>query len=116
MKRIFCDGSGNGNFAYVDEEGNFKVGHLDGITAVKAEYHAVILGMETEKDDLEVMTDSEIVVKQLNRIWRVRDMDIAELVKKCWKLMEGRTVTIKKCRGTKNPADVYTKQPVMEDE
>lgn len=49
----------------------------------QAEYRAVILALEKAKElggeDLEFYLDSELVVKQLNREYRVKDADLAPL-------------------------------------
>ena len=57
----------------------------------QAEYRALLLGLEKAKlegvAELECYLDSELVVKQLKREYRVKDKDLAVLFVKVWNLM-----------------------------
>lgn len=56
----------------------------------QAEYRALIFGLERAKvlgaDEVECRLDSELIVKQLNRHYKVRDPDLAPLFVKVWNL------------------------------
>jgi ribonuclease HI len=59
----------------------------------QAEYRAVIAAIEKAKqfgaEDLEFFLDSELVVKQLNREYKVRDKDLAPLFMKIYNTSMG---------------------------
>jgi ribonuclease HI len=56
----------------------------------QAEYRALILGLEKAQEfraqEIECFLDSELVVKQLNREYKVKDRDLAPLFIKVWNL------------------------------
>jgi ribonuclease HI len=56
----------------------------------QAEYQALILGLEKTAEfsakEINCYLDSELVVKQLNREYRVKDKDLAPLFVKVWNL------------------------------
>ncbi len=58
----------------------------------QAEYKALILGLEKAKDagaqEIECFLDSELVVKQLNREYKVKDKELGVLFVKVWNLMQ----------------------------
>lgn len=73
----------------------------------QAEYRALILGMEKAKklkaSELECYLDSELVVKQLNREYRVKDKDLEPLFIKIYNLtLSFKYVTFKHIRREKN--------------
>ena len=90
---IFTDGGARGNpgpagIGAVILNGEGKViaeisEYIGEATNNQAEYKALIAGLVKAKElgtsDLEVFLDSELVVKQLNREYRVKDKDLAPL-------------------------------------
>lgn len=100
--QIYTDGGARGNpgpagIGAVIWDGNNLVGrHKDYIgeaTNNQAEYKAVILALEEAKkldaEELEFFLDSELVVKQLNREYKVKDKDLAPLFVRVWNLSMG---------------------------
>lgn len=97
---IYTDGGARGNpgpaasaFVIYNEEKKIieKGGKFLGKTTNnQAEYQAVILALPRAKDlgakEIEFYLDSELVVKQLNREYKVRDADLAPLFLKIWNL------------------------------
>jgi probable phosphoglycerate mutase len=91
--KLSTDGGARGNpgpaaFAYVleDEDGNVLESHGEAIghaTNNVAEYRAVIAGLEAAKRhgvrDLEVVSDSELVVKQMRGEYKVKNDALREL-------------------------------------
>ena len=66
----------------------------------QAEYQALVLGLEKAKEhsvtEVECLLDSELVVKQLNREYKVKDKDLGVQFVKVWNLMQGfKKVTFK---------------------
>lgn len=57
-----------------------------------AEYRALLRGLEEAKrygvTELECRLDSELVVRQLNRVYKVRDKDLVPLFVKVWNLAQ----------------------------
>lgn len=58
----------------------------------QAEYQAIILGLEKaleeRVEELECFLDSELVVKQLNREYKVKNQELAPLFVKVWNLSQ----------------------------
>lgn len=58
----------------------------------QAEYQALILGLEkaleAKVEEIECFLDSELVVKQLNREYKVKNPDIAKVFVKVWNLAQ----------------------------
>jgi len=91
--KLFTDGGARGNpgpagigAVILDEEGKMIAEiseYIGETTNNQAEYKALIAGLAKAKElgaeELEVFLDSELVVKQLNREYRVKDKDLASL-------------------------------------
>jgi ribonuclease H / adenosylcobalamin/alpha-ribazole phosphatase len=91
--RLFTDGGARGNpgpaaAAYVLEgdDGTVLVAHGEAIgvaTNNVAEYRALVAGLEQARDlgvdDLEVVSDSELVVKQMRGEYKVKNAALREL-------------------------------------
>lgn len=100
--QIYTDGGARGNpgpagIGVVIWSGNELVGrhkaYIGEATNNQAEYRAVILALEEVKKldvpELEFFLDSELVVKQLNREYKVKDKDLAPLFVQVWNLSLG---------------------------
>ncbi|MEK7167857.1 MAG: ribonuclease HI family protein [Patescibacteria group bacterium] len=105
---LFTDGGARGNPGPAGIGAVLKIGdkihrhkrYLGVSTNNQAEYQALIMGLEQAKqegvEELECFLDSELVVKQLNREYKVKDQDLALLFVKVWNLMSGfKKVTFK---------------------
>jgi ribonuclease HI len=91
--RLFTDGGARGNpgpaaFAYVleDEHGDVLAAHGEAMgvaTNNVAEYSALLAGLEKAAelgvDELEVVSDSELMVKQMRGEYRVKNEALREL-------------------------------------
>lgn len=107
--KIFTDGSGkSGRFAYVvDEPGKkrVKIFRKFGITNNEAEFLAVIGALkENPKEDIEIFSDSELMVKQLNQEYAIKEERLRKLAEEVWKLCEGREVKFNWVPREKNKA------------
>ncbi len=98
--KLFTDGGARGNpgpagiggvlYNSKDEVvADFSV-YLGETTNNQAEYKALLKGLElaleNKVEDLECFLDSELVVKQLNREYKVKNKDLALLFVKAWNL------------------------------
>lgn len=102
MKAILhTDGGARGNpgpagigavLKFGDKEHCYKR-YIGEATNNQAEYRALILGLEKARElgasEVECRLDSELVVKQLNREYRVKDRDLAQLFVQVWNLSQG---------------------------
>jgi probable phosphoglycerate mutase len=91
--RLFTDGGARGNpgpaaFAYVleAEDGTVLAAHGEAIgraTNNVAEYRALVAGLEKalelEVDEVEVVSDSELLVRQMTGVYRVKNEALQEL-------------------------------------
>lgn len=100
--QIHTDGGARGNpgpagIGVVIWDGNNLVGrhnaYIGEATNNQAEYKAVILALQEARklgaEELEFFLDSELVVKQLNREYKVKDKDLAPLFVQVWNLSLG---------------------------
>ncbi|MBP9802013.1 ribonuclease HI family protein [Patescibacteria group bacterium] len=99
--KLFTDGGSRGNpgpaaiggVLYEEEKVLADFSHYLGQgTNNQAEYSALLMGLELAKKhkvtDLQCFLDSELVVKQLNKEYRVKDADLAKLFVKVWNLSQ----------------------------
>lgn len=74
-----------------DEKFEFKK-YIGKTTNNQAEYQALLMGLEKAKShdvtELTCYLDSELVVKQLNREYKVKDADLATQFVKVWNLAQ----------------------------
>jgi len=104
--RIYTDGGARGNpgpagigvvVLSLDQgqegEALAKISNYIGETTNnQAEYKAVIAGLERAielgADEVEIVSDSELLVKQCNGEYKVKDPDLAQLFMKVWNLRQ----------------------------
>lgn len=57
-----------------------------------AEYSAVIFGLRKAKElgatDVAIISDSKLVIEQLKRNWKVKDVKLQKLFMECWNLLQ----------------------------
>jgi ribonuclease HI len=114
---IFTDGGARGNpgpagigCVILDEQGNAVAEiseYIGETTNNQAEYKALLAGLTKAKDlgakEIDVFLDSELVVKQMNREYRVKDKDLAPLFVKVYNLTLGfKRIIFKHIRRKKN--------------
>jgi ribonuclease HI len=81
MEKIFTDGSGDGRIAWYDETTgeNFSADSTAS-TSNEAEYLAVKDALSKAKSkDVEIFSDSKLVVSQLKREWHIKEPRLREL-------------------------------------
>ncbi len=99
--KLFTDGGSRGNpgpaaIGGVIYENDQEIAHFSKYlgtgTNNQAEYTALLTGLELAKkhkiNNLQCFLDSELVVKQLNKEYRVKDADLAKLFVKVWNLAQ----------------------------
>lgn len=100
MLHIYTDGGARGNPGpaaagiVLKDEKNKNIAAfgrcLGETTNNQAEYQALILGLERAKElgasEVKCFADSELMIKQLNHQYKVRDKDLAPLFLKIWNL------------------------------
>ena len=98
--KIFCDGGARGNpgpaaIGYVIKNSDDEIVHSEGkyigeTTNNQAEYQAVLFALEKAMEvggtELDFYLDSELVVKQLNREYKVKNQDLAQQFIKIYNL------------------------------
>ncbi|MEK7509033.1 MAG: ribonuclease HI family protein [Patescibacteria group bacterium] len=97
---IYTDGGARGNpgpaaagVVIKNEDGKILAEfgkYLDEATNNQAEYQALVLALEKAKEmggtEIQCLADSELMVKQLNHQYKVRDANLAPLFLKVWNL------------------------------
>jgi len=99
---IYTDGGARGNpgpagIGVAIWDGNVLVGtyskYIGEATNNQAEYQAVVLGLEQARRlkaaMLDFYLDSELVVSQLNREFKIKDQSLGSLFVRAWNLMVG---------------------------
>lgn len=103
--RVFTDGGARGNpgpagFGVVIQDAQGKViesfgEYIGETTNNQAEYRGMIAALERAKalgaTEVEAFADSEILVKQLHRVYRVKNAGLAPLFVKIWNLAQSFT-------------------------
>jgi ribonuclease HI len=111
VQKIYTDGSGDGRMAWYNETtGESWSGKREGATSNEAEYLAVYNALESAKvNDIEIVSDSKLVVHQLKREWHIKDDKMRELFDKVQKLIQDRGLNVKFIwiPREKNPAGKY---------
>ena len=73
--------------------------YLGAKTNNEAEYAALILLLEEARQrgikELEIMGDSNLVVKQVSKEWKINFPHLRELAKNAWSLMEGSDIKLR---------------------
>ncbi len=105
---IHTDGGARGNPGPAGIGATIKIGdkvheikrYIGEATNNQAEYRALILALEHARElgvtEADCRLDSELVVKQMNREYKVKDKDLATLFIKVWNLMsEFEKITFK---------------------
>lgn len=93
---IYTDGGARGNpgpagiGVHIVGKGDYQE-YIGVATNNQAEYKAVLLALEKAKLwsalDIDFFLDSELVVKQLNREYKVKDRELAKIFIKIWNLL-----------------------------
>jgi ribonuclease HI len=105
--KIFCDGGSRGNpgpsaagvvFLTTDDEVLAEYNEYLGIqTNNYAEYSAVLLGLKNinnfEHEKLEFYLDSQLVERQLNGVYKVKNANIKPIFEKIQTLLPGKSIT-----------------------
>ncbi|PWB38964.1 MAG: ribonuclease H [Parcubacteria group bacterium] len=114
--RLFSDGGARGNpgpaaIGAVLYNGTKTIGtvseYIGETTNNQAEYKAVIAGLklalENKITELHCFLDSELVVEQLNRNYKVKDKELAKLFVQVWNLSQSfKKVTFQHVRREQN--------------
>ncbi len=92
--KVYTDGSGDGKYGFFIEETNTaKVFTKENITNNRAEYLAVLEALKFTTGDIEIYSDSKLVVNQLNHEWDIKDDSLRDLAVEIWKLIGNRKVS-----------------------
>ena len=97
MQRIYTDGSGDGRMAWYNESNNESwSGQREGITNNEAEYLAVYDALSKVEDkEVEILSDSKLVVNQLNREWHIKHNTMRELFDKIQNLINEKGLKVR---------------------
>ena len=107
MLRIFTDGSGKtGKYLFfVEEISVVKSFQRKGITNNVAEYLPVIEALKAfPKDDVEIISDSRLIVNQLQKNFKIKNSELKKLAEQTWSLMKERKVIFTNVPREKNKA------------
>ncbi len=95
MTDIYSDGSGKtGKYAYVIPEKKIvKIFQKKRTTNNEAEYFGVIEALKQNKEkDISIYSDSQLIVNQLNKNYKIKEPRLKALAEQVWKLCENRNV------------------------
>lgn len=95
-QKIYVDGSGDGRFCWYNETTNqSKSYRKKGITNNQAEYFAVYNALIENEGEIEILSDSKLIVNQLNRSWHIRDENLRELFDKVQEIIRRKNLNVK---------------------
>ena len=127
--KLFTDGGARGNpgpaaiggvIYNADKEIASFSEYIGETTNNQAEYKAIVRGLElaleNNIENLECYLDSELVVKQINKEYKVKDKNLAKIFVKLWNLtLKFKKITFAHVRREKNKrADVLVNQALDE--
>jgi ribonuclease HI len=97
MQKIYTDGSGDGRMAWYNEDTNKGwSGQKEGLTNNQAEYLAIYNALSSVEDkNIEILSDSNLAVNQLNREWHIKEGSLRELFDKIQNLINERGLNVK---------------------
>lgn len=70
---------------WVTEDGQSKAVPIIERTNNEAEYSAVLMALRAVKDVTEILSDSQLIVNQLNRKWHIKEARLREYALEIWK-------------------------------
>ncbi len=100
VAKLFTDGGARGNpgpaaiggVLILDAKSHTFSEYIGETTNNQAEYKALLFGLQLAQqhkvDELHCFLDSELVVKQINKEYKVKDQDLAKLFVKVWNLAQ----------------------------
>lgn len=108
MVKVFTDGGSRGNpgnsacafVVYEDEKEIYSESKFLGTqTNNYAEYSGVLIALQyieqrTQKKEIHFFLDSELVVKQLNGIYKIKNQDLLKLIIEIKKLIKGNNLIV----------------------
>ncbi len=97
VDRIFVDGSGDGRFCWYNETDNsYKSYKQESITNNEAEYLAILKALEeNHSEEIEIFSDSEVVVNQLNRNYHIKEVRLRGLFDKVQEIIKKKNIKVK---------------------
>lgn len=97
MQKIYTDGSGDGRMAWYNESTNKGwSGQEEGLTNNEAEYLAIYSALSAAEDkDVEILSDSDLAVNQLNRKYHIKKDSLRKLFDKIQDLINKKGLNVK---------------------
>ncbi len=93
MQKIYVDGSGDGRYCWINETNGTNKTYLEkGLTNNEAEYLAVLRALQENSGEIEILSDSKLVVNQLNGEWHIKEVRLRELFDKVQKVIKEKGV------------------------
>jgi len=96
IQKIYTDGSGDGRMAWFNEStGESWSGQQSGLTNNEAEYLAIYNALKSTKSvDIEIISDSKLVISQLKREYHIKVDRLRELFDKVQNLIRERELNV----------------------
>ncbi len=95
-QKIYVDGSGDGRMVWYNEDTEESWhGQKEGITNNEAEYTAILHALESTKAmDVEIFSDSKLVVSQLRHEWHIKEDRLRKLFDKVHEVIHNRGLNV----------------------
>lgn len=95
MQKIYVDGSGDGRFCWYNETTKeYKLYKEKGISNNQAEYLAVYNALLENKGEIELLSDSQLLVNQLNRNWHIKNNKLRELFDRIQEVIKRKNLKV----------------------
>ncbi len=96
VETIYTDGSGDGRMAWYNKTtGEIWSGKEEGLTNNETEYMAVYYALKfVDSKNIEIFSDSKLVVNQLNRNWHIKNDRMRKLFDKIQEIIKDRKLIV----------------------
>jgi ribonuclease HI len=97
--KIWVDGSGAGKYCYLTETNINEIFEMPNLTNNEAEYIAVknALGWACIEGlkEVEILSDSQLIVKQLNHDWHIKEDRLRTFAQTIWNFIRENNMNVK---------------------
>jgi|GEM_PF-5409279 ribonuclease HI len=103
MKTVYVDANPH-QICYKVKDEPPRIKEIETATNNEAEYMAVIWALESIPDDVNIVSDSQLIINQLRCEWSIKEKRLQALAHQAFKLCDGRKVTFEWTPRERNPA------------
>lgn len=95
--KIWVDGSGAGKYCFIDEHGLSEVFEETGTNnenEYKAVRSALLHALRMDARDVEIYSDSKLVISQLAGLWHIKEDRLRKLAQDIWRIIGNNNMCV----------------------